>query len=53
LRSILESILLDTMFELPSMRGVEEVVVSADVVEGRAPPLQVHSERRNGQDAAG
>jgi ATP-dependent Clp protease ATP-binding subunit ClpX len=53
LRSILESILLDTMFELPSMHGVEEVVVSADVVEGRAKPLQIYSERRNGQDAAG
>ncbi|MDX2277182.1 MAG: ATP-dependent Clp protease ATP-binding subunit ClpX [Hyphomonadaceae bacterium] len=53
LRSILESILLDTMFELPSMRGVEEVVVSADVVEGRAKPLQIYSERRNGQESAG
>jgi ATP-dependent Clp protease ATP-binding subunit ClpX len=54
LRSILESILLDTMFELPSMRGVEEVVVSADVVEGRAQPLQIYSaERRDGQGAAG
>jgi ATP-dependent Clp protease ATP-binding subunit ClpX len=53
LRSILESILLDTMFELPSMRGVEEVVVSADVVEGRAKPLQIYSERRNGQESVG
>jgi len=53
LRSILEGILLDTMFELPSMRGVEEVVVSADVVEGRAKPLQIYSERRNGQENAG
>ncbi|MGD9981982.1 MAG: ATP-dependent Clp protease ATP-binding subunit ClpX [Hyphomonadaceae bacterium] len=52
LRSILESILLDTMFELPSMRGVEEVVVSADVVEGRAKPLQIYSERRDGAGAA-
>src|SRR5574338_380555 len=52
LRSILESILLDTMFELPSMRGVEEVVVSADVVDGRAKPLQIYSERRNGQESA-
>jgi ATP-dependent Clp protease ATP-binding subunit ClpX len=52
LRSILESILLDTMFELPSMRGVEEVVVSADVVEGRARPLQIYSERRDGAGAA-
>ena len=53
LRSILESILLDTMYELPSMRGVEEVVVSADVVEGRAKPLQIYSERRAGQESAG
>ncbi|WP_395648195.1 ATP-dependent Clp protease ATP-binding subunit ClpX [Terricaulis sp.] len=53
LRSILEGILLDTMFELPTMRGVEEVVVSADVVEGRAKPLQIYSERRNGENAAG
>jgi len=53
LRSILESILLDTMFELPSMRGVEEVVVSADVVEGRAKPLQIYSERRTSEQSAG
>ncbi|HCK83153.1 MAG TPA: ATP-dependent Clp protease ATP-binding subunit ClpX [Hyphomonadaceae bacterium] len=53
LRSILESILLDTMFELPSMHSVEEVVVSADVVEGRSKPLQIHSERRNGTESAG
>ena len=53
LRSILESILLDTMFELPSMRGVEEVVVSADVVEGRAKPLQIYAERRDGAGATG
>ncbi len=51
LRSILESILLDTMFELPSMRGVEEVVVSADVVEGRAKPLQIYAER--GKESTG
>ncbi len=53
LRSILETILLDTMFELPSMGSVEEVVVSADVVEGRAKPLQIHSERRTAQESAG
>ena len=32
LRSIMESILLDTMFELPSLRGVEEVVISSEAV---------------------
>ncbi|MEZ5828240.1 MAG: ATP-dependent Clp protease ATP-binding subunit ClpX [Hyphomicrobiales bacterium] len=45
LRSIMEGILLDTMFELPSMRGVEEVVISAEVVEGKARPLRIYSER--------
>ena len=39
LRSIMEGILLDTMFELPSLRGVEEVVISSEVVEGKARPL--------------
>ncbi len=53
LRSILESILLETMFELPSMRGVEEVVVSAEAAEGRGKPLLIYSERRNGQESAG
>jgi ATP-dependent Clp protease ATP-binding subunit ClpX len=42
LRSIMEGILLDTMFELPNLRGVEEVSINAEVVEGRARPLYVH-----------
>jgi ATP-dependent Clp protease ATP-binding subunit ClpX len=44
LRSIVEAILLDTMFDLPSLEGVEEVVVSKQVVEGTAPPLYIYSE---------
>ena len=43
LRSILENILLDTMFELPSLDGVEEVVINAEVAEGRARPLYIYS----------
>ncbi len=45
LRSILEMILLDTMFELPSLEGVEEVVISTEVAEGKAQPLYIYSER--------
>ncbi|WP_342642601.1 ATP-dependent Clp protease ATP-binding subunit ClpX [Rhodoligotrophos ferricapiens] len=45
LRSILESILLETMFELPSLDGVEEVVISKDVVEGEAKPLLIYADR--------
>ena len=42
LRSIMEAILLDTMFDLPGYENVEEVVVSAEVVDGDAQPLLVH-----------
>jgi ATP-dependent Clp protease ATP-binding subunit ClpX len=45
LRSIMESILLDTMFDLPNLDGVQEVVISPEVVEGRARPLYIYSER--------
>ncbi|MHA1543625.1 MAG: ATP-dependent Clp protease ATP-binding subunit ClpX [Alphaproteobacteria bacterium] len=45
LRSILEKILLDTMFELPSLKGVEEVVINAEVVTGNAQPLYIYSEK--------
>jgi ATP-dependent Clp protease ATP-binding subunit ClpX len=44
LRSIVEAVLLDTMFDLPSLKGVEEVVVSKQVVEGTTPPLYIYSE---------
>jgi len=38
LRSILESILLETMFDLPGLEGVEEVVISREV--SREPPVR-------------
>lgn len=44
LRSILEGILLETMFELPTFEGVEEVVVNAEVIDGKAQPLIIYSE---------
>jgi len=45
LRSIMEMILLDTMFDLPSLEGVEEVVISKEVVEGTARPLYIYADR--------
>ena len=45
LRAIMESLLLDTMFELPNLDSVEEVVVGADVVTGSKEPLFIHSEQ--------
>ncbi|MSP79624.1 MAG: ATP-dependent Clp protease ATP-binding subunit ClpX [Rhodospirillales bacterium] len=47
LRSIMEGILLDTMFDLPGFSGIEEVVISAEVAEGKAQPLYIYSERRS------
>lgn len=45
LRSILENILLDTMFDLPGMEGIEEVVVNREVVENGSQPLMIYAER--------
>ncbi|MEI9963624.1 MAG: ATP-dependent Clp protease ATP-binding subunit ClpX [Caulobacteraceae bacterium] len=52
LRSIMEGILLDTMFEMPTYQGVEEVVVNAEVVEGRAQPLLIYAEKRGEKGGA-
>ncbi|WP_300528657.1 ATP-dependent Clp protease ATP-binding subunit ClpX [Maricaulis sp.] len=49
LRSIMEGILLETMFDLPSLEGVEEIVVNAEVVEGNAKPLHIYAERKDDQ----
>jgi ATP-dependent Clp protease ATP-binding subunit ClpX len=45
LRSIMEIILLETMFELPSLHGVEEVVINREVVAGSARPLMIYADR--------
>ena len=54
LRSIIESILLDTMFDLPSMDGVDEVHVDKEVVDGRKEPVRVYAkkDKQAGGDAA-
>jgi len=46
LRSIMEGILLDSMFELPTLEGVVEVVVNGEVVDGNAKPLYIYAERK-------
>jgi ATP-dependent Clp protease ATP-binding subunit ClpX len=44
LRSIMENILLDTMYELPGIDGVEEIVINREVVEDAGKPLYIYSE---------
>ena len=51
LRSIMEAILLETMFDLPSLEGVEQVMISQQVVEGSAGPLYMYAARAVGARA--
>tara|TARA_B100000579_G_C22797050_1_gene837695 strand:- start:374 stop:1627 length:1254 start_codon:yes stop_codon:yes gene_type:complete len=43
LRSIIESLLLKTMFNLPTMEGVQQVVIDQQVVKNNTEPLIIHS----------
>lgn len=45
LRSIMESILLDPMFHLPSSKNIEELVINKEVVDGHAKPLLIYSKQ--------
>ena len=52
LRSIMEGILLDTMFDLPGLDGVEQVVIGPEVIDGKARPLYIYSERQEKASSA-
>ncbi|PHR58023.1 MAG: ATP-dependent Clp protease ATP-binding subunit ClpX [Robiginitomaculum sp.] len=52
LRSIMEGILLNTMFDLPGHDGVEEVVVNAEVIDGDAEPLLIYSDAKKAPKSA-
>ncbi len=47
LRSILENILLKTMFELPSSKNVEEIVVDQSAAKGSTQPITIYSKENN------
>jgi ATP-dependent Clp protease ATP-binding subunit ClpX len=42
MRTILENVLLDTMYDLPSLRNVQKVVVDEQVIEGHNKPYIIH-----------
>lgn len=52
LRSIMEGILLDTMYDLPSYEGVQEVVVNSEVVDGHAQPLLIYADNKPSKEKA-
>jgi ATP-dependent Clp protease ATP-binding subunit ClpX len=46
LRSIMESILLEPMYELPGESGISEVVINKEAAEKRAEPLYIYTDRK-------
>ena len=46
LRSILEKILLQPMFDAPDKKGLQEIVVDADVVNGKKAPMEIYAENK-------
>ena len=50
LRSILENVLLKTMFEIPSLENVSEVIVDVSSVKGESQPIIVHSKNKQDKD---
>ena len=42
----MENILLDTMFDLPELEGIEEVVINREVADDNASPLFIYSDRQ-------
>ena len=45
LRSILEGVLLDTMYELPSMENVAKVVIDESMIDGGTPPILIYADQ--------
>ncbi len=52
LRSIMESILLSTMFDLPGLENVDEVVINREVAEQKADPVFVYGKERPAEQSA-
>ncbi|MGH7040520.1 MAG: ATP-dependent Clp protease ATP-binding subunit ClpX, partial [Acetobacteraceae bacterium] len=52
LRSIMEQILLGTMFDLPGLDGVEEVVINREIAESRTSPIYIYGKERVGEQGA-
>jgi ATP-dependent Clp protease ATP-binding subunit ClpX len=53
LRSIIEHALLDTMYDLPSLKGVSKVVVDEGLINGESQPLLIYSDQPDQSRAAG
>ena len=47
LRAIVEDILLDTMYEIPSDKSVVKVEITKEVAEGKIPPILTRDQKLN------
>ncbi|MDH4274041.1 MAG: ATP-dependent Clp protease ATP-binding subunit ClpX [Gammaproteobacteria bacterium] len=52
LRSILETVLLDIMYELPSMKNVSKVIIDEDVINGKSEPLMMFETKEQSRAAS-
>jgi ATP-dependent Clp protease ATP-binding subunit ClpX len=52
LRSILENILLNPMYDLPGQATVEKLVINGDVITGKGEPLVIHGEKPKAEPKA-
>ncbi len=51
LRSIMENVMLDIMYEIPDLQGVKECMITKEVVEGESDPVYVFEEKTEDQTA--
>ncbi|MBQ8042272.1 MAG: ATP-dependent Clp protease ATP-binding subunit ClpX [Alphaproteobacteria bacterium] len=52
LRSILERVLMQPMFDAPDQEDLAEIVIDADVVNGKKPPIEIKAETKGAKKAA-
>ena len=52
LRSILERVLMQPMFDAPDQEDLAEIVIDADVVDGKKPPIEIKAETKGAKKAA-
>ena len=51
LRSVLENVMIDIMFELPSMKNIHKCIITADTIEKKATPEYVPGVKRQKKTA--
>jgi len=53
LRAILESVMLDMMYDIPSQKDIKEVLITEDVIQGKGEPLKVLGQQKGIKPAVG